>query len=80
MRQAASRLGHQKGEVRYALWACTAQPRAAPPEGPEAERGRIVSDPVPGGQVVCAAGERERMPEEGPPFLRGDLVARRPPP
>lgn len=79
VRQVAAQLGHQKGEVRYAFWACTAQPGAAAPEVEEANQGRIVSDPVPGGQVVCVAGERERVPEAGPAFLRGDLVSRKPP-
>lgn len=76
VRHAAARLGHQKGEVRYTFWACTAGAAAAPPERDEGTHGRVVSDPVPGGQVVCSLGERERLPERGPAFVRGDLVRR----
>lgn len=73
----AAHLGHQSREVRYAFWAAAGRADAAPPEIPAAKQGRIISDPMPGGQLVCAEGEKRRMPERAPPLRRGVLVAER---
>ncbi|MCG3133779.1 MAG: hypothetical protein HMLKMBBP_01035 [Planctomycetes bacterium] len=72
----AARLGHQTSEIRFAFWAACGRPDAAPFEHPPGAAGRIVSDPVPGGQVVCCEGERERLPESAPRRMRGEIVLR----
>lgn len=72
----ARRLGHQNEEVRYAFWAAAPRALAAPPEHAEDRHGRVVSDPVPGGQVLCVAGERERRDERAPALRRGALLRR----
>ncbi len=73
----AAHLGHQSREVRYAFWAAAGRADAAPPEIPASKQGRIISDPMPGGQLVCAEGEKRRMPERAAPLRRGALVAER---
>jgi ribosomal protein RSM22 (predicted rRNA methylase) len=76
VREQARRLGHQTEEVRYAFWAAVPRPAAAAPEHPEDRHGRVVSDPVLGGQVMCVAGERERRDERAAPLVRGTLIRR----
>ena len=71
MRRRAAALGHQSGEVRYALWAFRAgDSGAARGEAPA----RVISDPMGAEQLLCAAtGELRVPPVSG--ALRGDLVA-----
>ena len=69
-------LHHQTDEVRYAFWAASPRTAAAPAEHPEDRHARVISDPVPGGQVLCVAGQRERRDERAPPLTRGALVRR----
>ncbi len=73
----AAALGHQTHEVRYALWAFTPRPAAAPFELPEPDHARVLSESMEGEQVLCLMGERERVRTPSPPFTRGDLVSRR---
>jgi len=70
------KLRHQTAEVRFAFWAAAGSADAAPPEHDEASHGRVVSDPVPGGQVLCVEGRRERMSEDAPTVRRGALLLR----
>jgi SAM-dependent methyltransferase len=56
----ARMLGHQSTEVRYALWAFTPRPDAAPSELPTARHGRVISDVMDGEQVLCVEGRRVR--------------------
>ena len=72
----ARRLEHQWSEVRYAFWAAVARPNAAPPEIDPSRHGRVVSDPVPGGQVICVLGEKLRLPERARQVRRGALMTR----
>lgn len=68
----AKELGHSADRVHYALWAATgAAGECAPhPSGV----GRVVSDPMRGGQLVCVDGERQRIGPRGTTGLRGDAA------
>jgi ribosomal protein RSM22 (predicted rRNA methylase) len=76
VREMAARLRHQTDEVRFALWAAAGGADAAPFEHDTARFGRVVSDPVLGGQVLCSDGERQRLPAGGRPPVRGTLLRR----
>lgn len=69
----ARELGHQTGEVRYALWAFAAQPDAAPFEVEPRRHARVVSDRMAGEQVLCSDGALHRVRPTSP-LTRGDLV------
>ena len=66
-------LGHQTGEVRFALWAFAASPDAAPFEVEPRRHARVVSDRMGGEQVLCADGALHRIRPTSP-LTRGDLV------
>ena len=69
----ARELGHQTGEVRFALWSFAATPEAAPFEADPRRHARVVSDRMEGEQLLCADGALHRIRPTSP-MTRGDLV------
>ena len=72
----ARKMGHQTADVRFALWAFTPRPDAAPFEHPPREHARVVTDRLDGQRVLCLDGRRERIPDPDASALRGSLATR----
>lgn len=70
-REISDTLGHATDRVHYSLLAAAGRPGLEPQS---ADLGRVVSDPMAGGQIVCAAGTRRRIAPGAPQGLRGDAA------